>query len=137
MSSQELAASARPVNSDMRHAIVESRLRVLLSGDLREGGLEGIEVNGWPILLARTDGVVRATINRCTHAAAAFLPGGRARRGVLMCPAHGARFDLADGRCLGGLYRPLRTFACREADGWIEVDVPADPPGADERPVQR
>lgn len=104
---------------------------------MREGMVERVEVDGWPIALARTDGAVRAVINRCTHAAAAFAPGARVRRGVLMCPAHGARFELTDGRCVGGLYRPLRLFACREADGWIEVETPDEPPGPDEQPVTR
>lgn len=111
--------------------------KALASAALREGMVEAVEVAGWPVALVRTDGAVRATINRCTHAAAAFAPGARVRRGVLMCPAHGARFDTADGRCIGGLYKALRTFFCREVDGWIEVDVPADPPGPDERPVTR
>lgn len=89
------------------------------------------------MLVARTEAGPQAAINRCSHAAAAFLPGGRVRRGVLMCPAHGARFNLSDGSCIGGLYRPLRTFACREQDGWIEVDVPESPPGPDEQPLGR
>lgn len=104
---------------------------------MREGAIEPVEVNGWSVALARSDGEVRAVINRCTHAAAAFVPGGRVRRGVLMCPAHGARFGLADGRCVGGLYQPLRSFPCREADGWIEIETPDAPPGPDERPVTR
>lgn len=96
-----------------------------------------VEVGGWPVLLTRFEGQVHATINRCTHAAAAFLPGGRVRRGVLMCPAHGARFKAADGVCIGGTYRALRTFAVREEDGRIVVDVPDAPPGPDEMPVVR
>lgn len=112
-------------------------MKVLESAALREGMVEAIQVAGWPVVLARVDGVVRATINRCTHAAAAFVPGGRVRRGVLMCPAHGARFDMTDGRCIGGLYRALRTFPCREAEGWIEVEVPDHAPTPDEMPVTR
>lgn len=104
---------------------------------LREGALEAVEAGGWPVLLGRVDGVVHAVINRCTHAAAGFAPGGRIRRGVLMCPAHGARFNIADGACIGSLYRPLRRFECVEADGWIDVIIPDTPPGQDERPVSR
>lgn len=121
----------------MRYRFGEGMQKILESAGLREGAVESVVVDGWPVVVARVDGAVRAAINRCTHAAAAFVPGGRARRGVLMCPAHGARFDLADGRCIGGLYKPLRTFPCREADGWIEVEVPDVPPGPDEMPVVR
>lgn len=111
--------------------------RVIASGTLREGELHGATVAGWPVLLVMSDGMTRALIDRCTHAAAAFSNGGRARRGVLMCPAHGARFAVADGACIGALYRPLRTFLCRDEDGWIEVAVPDAPPGADEAPLAR
>jgi nitrite reductase/ring-hydroxylating ferredoxin subunit len=52
------------------------------------------------------------------------------------CPLHGARFDLASGKCIGGAYQPLMTFETREADGWIEVEVPAAKPGADQVPVR-
>ncbi|MFW2851814.1 Rieske (2Fe-2S) protein [Sphingomonas sp. TX0543] len=107
------------------------------SAALREGGIEAVVIGGWPVLLVRSEGTVRATINRCTHAAAAFAPGGRVRRGVLMCPAHGARFDTVTGKCIGSLYRPLRTFPVKEMDGWITVSVPDDAPGPDEQPVAR
>lgn len=125
------------VNSIPRYRIGEDRIKVMESSALREGAVEAVEADGWPVLLARAEGVVHAVINRCSHAAAAFSPGGRIRRDVLMCPAHGARFNIADGTCIGGLYRPLRTFPCHEADGWIEVTVPETAPGPDERPVTR
>ena len=60
---------------------------------------------------------------------------GRIRRGALMCPLHGARFELADGRCIGGAYPALRQFPVREAAGVVEVAVPTTPPGMDETPV--
>ena len=126
------------VNTDTRHRIggVIFR-RAVECGALRDGVAEGVELAGWPIVLAIIDGQPQAAINRCTHAAAAFVPGGRIRRGTLMCPAHGAQFAMKDGRCLGGLYKPLRTFPCRIVDDWVEIDVPDAPPGADEQLVTR
>lgn len=112
-------------------------LRALKADQMPVSGAETVTLGGWPVLVVRTETGLAAVINRCTHAAAAFLPGGRVRRGILMCPAHGARFSMADGGCIGGLYRALRTFPCREQDGWIEVDVPETSPGPDERPVDR
>jgi nitrite reductase/ring-hydroxylating ferredoxin subunit len=52
-----------------------------------------------------------------------------------MCPLHGARFEVATGRCIGGAYRDLRQFAVREIDGTIEVCIPDTPPGMEELPV--
>lgn len=95
-----------------------------------EGGLTGLLIEGWPILVSRHAGAVYAVIDQCTHANSP-LSGGRVRRGTVMCPLHGARFDLATGKCLGATYRPLRTFGTRTTEGWIEVEVPDAPPGAE------
>lgn len=98
-----------------------------------EGKL-GALLGGWSVLVVRTDEGLRAVNDRCTHQAA-LLSGGRVRRGAIMCPLHGARFEVATGRCLGGAYADLRRFEVRIADGMIEVAVPNVAPGPDERPV--
>ena len=86
-------------------------------------------VNGWQVLLCKVDGSYFAVNDRCSHAASP-LSGGRIRRGVIMCPQHGARFELAGGRSLGGGYRPLRCFPVRVGDGRIAVSVPDAPPNS-------
>lgn len=92
-------------------------------------------VNGWPILVSRTDDAVRAIINRCSHADSP-LEGGRVRRGMISCPLHGARFELATGKCIGAHYRPLRTFPTRVTEDRVEVAVPDEEPGPEHRPVR-
>ncbi len=106
----------------------------IASATVAEGASVASVIGGWPVLLARVDGRVCAVINRCSHAASA-LSEGRVRRGQIMCPLHGARFDLATGRCVGGPYEPLKTFPVHEADGQITVEVPAHPPAAEHLPV--
>lgn len=102
--------------------------------ELPEDGKLPLVLNGWPVLLCRSGGAVHAVINRCTHQSAALDPG-RVRRGMVMCPLHGARFALATGKCAGGTYADLMTFAVRVEDGTIHVTVPAAPPSADFTPV--
>lgn len=111
--------------------------RVAKAQDIADRTLHAFVVNGWPVLVAREEGRLHAIINRCTHQAASFTPDGRVRRGAVMCPLHGARFKLDSGECLGGAgYKPLMTFPLREdADGWIEVAVPDEAPGAEHLPV--
>jgi len=92
------------------------------------------KVAGWHVLLGKTDDGLFAVNDRCTHQAA-LLSTGRIRRGAVMCPLHGARFEMATGRCVGGAYKDLRQFAVRVENGLIEVCVPATPPGMDEIPV--
>jgi nitrite reductase/ring-hydroxylating ferredoxin subunit len=111
--------------------------RVVKADDVGERALLPFIVNGWPVVICRDEGKVHALINRCSHAAAAFTPDGRVRRGMLMCPLHGARFRVDSGECVGGTpYQPLIVYPLREsADGWIEVAVPDAPPGPEHLPV--
>jgi nitrite reductase/ring-hydroxylating ferredoxin subunit len=78
------------------------------------GEVEGIPDPGgiianWaeaPIILACREGVVRAYLNICPHAGRPLnLPNGKvfAHGGdTLICPAHGAVFDILSGACAGG-----------------------------------
>lgn len=91
-------------------------------------------LNGWHVLIAKTEDGYHAINDRCTHAAS-HLSGGRIRRGAIMCPLHGARFELASGKCLGGTYRDVRTFPLRIENGQIEVAIPDAQPKVDELPI--
>jgi nitrite reductase/ring-hydroxylating ferredoxin subunit len=91
-------------------------------------------INGWHVLVVKTESGIYAVNDRCTHQAST-LSGGRIRRGAVMCPLHGARFELDTGRNIGGTYRPIRTFPLRIVDGMVEVAVPEDSPGMEDLPV--
>jgi len=99
-----------------------------------EDGKVAVELGGWSVLIVRTEDGYTALNDRCTHQAAMLSPG-RIRRGAIMCPLHGARFEVATGRCVGAAYADLRRFELRARDGIIEVAVPSTPPGPQERPV--
>jgi nitrite reductase/ring-hydroxylating ferredoxin subunit len=79
------------------------------------------------VLIARVEGVLHAVDNICTHAFACLHEGRR--RGVrIICPLHGASFDLRTGAVLGQpATEPLKCYAVREVDGSIEILLP---PGA-------
>lgn len=102
--------------------------------DFPEDGKLSKEIGGWSVLVVRAEDGLHSFNDRCTHQASRLSPG-RVRRGAIMCPLHGARFEVKTGRCLGGSYENLRTFAVRVADGLIEVAVPNAAPGPNERPV--
>ncbi len=114
----------------------ETYHRACAEADLGDNKAIGLVLNGWPVAVCRADGKIMAVIDKCTHASAE-LSTGRVRRGSIMCPLHGARFELASGKCIGGAYRPLKTFAHRIVDGWIEVAVPEEAPGAEHQPVRK
>ncbi|MBS7668164.1 Rieske (2Fe-2S) protein [Croceicoccus gelatinilyticus] len=107
---------------------------LIAESDFPEEGKLATKVAGWYVLAAKTDDGFHAVNDRCTHQAA-LLSGGRIRRGAVMCPLHGARFELETGRCIGGAYKDLRTFPIRVEGGQVEVCVPDEAPTMEELPV--
>jgi nitrite reductase/ring-hydroxylating ferredoxin subunit len=92
--------------------------------DLRDGFLTLHEVEGRPIVIAKTDGGVTVWEGTCPHAEFHFGPM-RLRRGCeLECPMHGARFHVEDGRVLKGpATEPLLPIDFRIEDGVVKVLV--------------
>ena len=83
---------------------------------------------GWQLLLLEQDDRVYAVENRCSHATAR-LEQGALEGCQLICPLHGARFDIRDGACKGPpATQPIRSFAVRVAGNEIEVALPEKPP---------
>jgi nitrite reductase/ring-hydroxylating ferredoxin subunit len=88
------------------------------------------EVNGWPLLIVRDGEEIHAFYNVCTHAWAR-MNRARISEGAIICPYHGAQFDVRTGRCLdsalarmpGGL-APLTRFATRLLGDRVEVALP-------------
>jgi anthranilate 1,2-dioxygenase ferredoxin subunit len=115
---------------DGKYGLSETFLAALAENAISEGGKIALRMNGWPVLICRVNDVVFAVIDRCSHAASA-LSAGRLRGATIMCPLHGARFDLGSGRCLGGPHAPLKTLSVRIIGGVIEVAVPNSPPLAE------
>ena len=100
----------------------ETSITVALD-DVPEGKMHACAVGGREIVVCRTKDGVFALDNICTHALAR-LSEGRLRGTRLICPLHGASFDVRDGRVLGApATRPLATHALRIVDGGIEISV--------------
>ncbi|MEI6640955.1 MAG: Rieske (2Fe-2S) protein [Novosphingobium sp.] len=107
---------------------------LISESDFPAEGKLAAKVAGWYVLVVRTDDGFHAINDRCTHQAALLSPG-RIRRGAVMCPLHGARFELASGKCLGGTYNDLRVFPLRLEGAMLEVCLPDTPPGPGDTPV--
>ena len=108
---------------------------VIAESDFPDTGKLATKIAGWYVLIARTDDGLHAVNDRCTHQAS-LLSAGRIRRGAIMCPLHGARFEVDTGKCIGGAYGDLRVFPLRIAGGAVEVALPDHAPGISELPVQ-
>ena len=80
-------------------------------------------LGGAAVLLCHTRDGVHAVENICTHAYAR-LDEGRLRGHRVICPLHGASFDVRTGAVLGAPATvPLKSYPVRVVDGRIEVQV--------------
>jgi nitrite reductase/ring-hydroxylating ferredoxin subunit len=94
---------------------------VLADGDLSEGAMQAVDVEGRKVLLARVDGLVCAIENTCSHAGGPLCEGSIAD-GVVTCPWHGSQFRLGDGAVIGGPATfPQLQLQVRQRKGQIEV----------------
>jgi 3-phenylpropionate/trans-cinnamate dioxygenase ferredoxin subunit len=91
--------------------------------DLPEKALRACELGGREIVLCHSQAGIFALDNVCTHAFARLCEG-RLRGVRLICPLHGASFDVRDGHVLGApATQPLVTHQVRIVDGKIEVAI--------------
>jgi len=89
------------------------------------------------IVVCRTKEGVYALDNVCTHAFARLCEG-RLRGVRLICPLHGASFDVRDGRVLGApASRPLEAHAVRVVGERIEVSLKEPPANLAPVPLRR
>jgi 3-phenylpropionate/trans-cinnamate dioxygenase ferredoxin subunit len=86
--------------------------------------LPGLDVD---VLILKTALGVFAVENMCPHTGAT-LEGGFVHGRAITCAAHGFRFDLGSGRCVGqrrGQTPPLTTIRAWIAGGRVVVSVPS------------
>ena len=96
-------------------------MRAAGRGDLTEGEILGVEVEGRSIALYATDVGLFATDNICTHAYAC-LSDGWLDGEVIECPLHAARFDIRTGKVLDPpATDDLKTYQVRLVGDEIQV----------------
>jgi 3-phenylpropionate/trans-cinnamate dioxygenase ferredoxin component len=102
---------------------VSEFVRVCAKAELPDGEKKLVEIGGKPVLVCNSGDKLFAVSNICSHAEEK-LECGRMKRGIIVCPVHGARFDLATGAALSApAFRPITTYELRVVDDWIEVAV--------------
>jgi nitrite reductase/ring-hydroxylating ferredoxin subunit len=100
---------------------------VMTLAEIPQGSMQARVLEGREIVICHTREGVFALDNICTHAHARMCEG-RLRATRLVCPLHGASFDIRDGRVLGPpAVVPLLTHQVRVIDGTIEVALNPSP----------
>lgn len=96
-------------------------VRVFAERELADTQMRCVEIDGRAVLVCRARDGLHAVDAICTHAFAR-LDEGRLRGHRLICPLHGASFDVRSGAVLGPpATESLRSHASRMKDGYIEV----------------
>ena len=84
-----------------------------------------VHANGVPLGVYHVDGALYALEDRCSHDDGPLVEGDwEPDRGVVICPRHGATFEICTGKALTlPAYLPVETFPVRVEDGMVVVDV--------------
>ena len=84
----------------------------------------GVQVEGQKIGLFLLGDEVHALEDVCPHAYA-LLSQGFQEDGLIECPLHEARFDIASGKCLNEIgQRDLKCYPVKVQDGRVAIQIP-------------
>ena len=90
-------------------------------GELADGQMRCVDVDGTPVLVARAGGALHALSSRCVHRGGP-LHEGELEGTTVTCPWHGSVFELRDGGLVRGPSAyPQPAWESRVRDGRIEV----------------
>lgn len=101
----------------------DSSKPVARASDIPPGTTRRIEIDNEPVLLCNVEGSFYAIEDVCTHDGGA-LDQGELEGTRIMCPRHGAFFDVTTGTALTlPAILPVRTFAVRIENEDVFVDT--------------
>lgn len=105
-----------------------------------EGEKQSFRCEGLDILMCRVEGRLYAVEDLCSHARSP-LSRGILRGHTIVCPLHGARFDVRDGSHLAApASTGIACYTVEERDGSIRIDLPevtSPPPSPFGSPITR
>jgi 3-phenylpropionate/trans-cinnamate dioxygenase ferredoxin subunit len=98
-------------------------VRVAAEGEIPEGGVRIVQSGSLFIGVYRIDGRYYAIEDRCSHDDGPLCEGDREGFEVI-CPRHGARFDVRDGSVLSlPATEDVEAFPVAVRDGAVVVEV--------------
>jgi len=96
---------------------------VAAQDELAAGQRRIVETEIGPIAVFNLDGELFAIADVCTHDGGE-LASGKCEGDQIICPRHGARFCIRDGRALSPpAFENIETFALRIEENVIQVDI--------------
>lgn len=96
-------------------------INVAKTEDFPPGTRRVVDVDGAAVAVFNLDGEYYAIEDICTHDGGE-LASGEMEDGVIICPRHGARFNIKTGAVLAPpAYEPVATFPVRVENGIVQV----------------
>jgi 3-phenylpropionate/trans-cinnamate dioxygenase ferredoxin subunit len=95
--------------------------------ELSPGTMKLVSAGGIDVGVYNVGGELRALEDRCSHDDGPLCEGDwDPEEGVVVCPRHGANFDIRTGEPLTlPAFEPVATYPVRVGAGTIEVDIPS------------
>ena len=91
--------------------------------DIKEGRLKGFVADGRKYVAGRYKGQLFAMDGKCSHAGFDLIYG-TVRDGAVICPAHGAAFDVNNGRMVAHIgAKDLRVYVVSVEGDDVYVDI--------------
>ena len=98
-------------------------VRIARTDEIRPGEKRIVDVDGILVVVVNLDGQFYALEDVCTHDGGP-LGEGELEDGRIVCPRHGARFDVRTGAALTlPAFEPVPTYQVLLADGDILVEA--------------
>ncbi len=95
--------------------------RAMLDCDLPEGEKRLVEIDGELLVLVRLEGILYCLDDVCTHDGGT-LGDGELEGACLICPRHGAKFDVRTGEAVTmPATEPTRVHRVQVVDGTVYV----------------
>ena len=93
--------------------------------ELPPGSMQIVHAGSVSVGVYNLGGRLCAIEDRCSHDDGPLCEGYYdAEDGVVVCPRHGATFDICSGRPLTlPAYEPVETFPVRVVDGMVKVEL--------------
>jgi len=109
---------------------IEGFVEVASDGDLKDGELKLVDVDGQQLMIFKNDGAIGAVSPSCTHQGGP-LDEGDIVDGKVVCPWHGHHFDLKDGRSTMSSLPDIPIYEVKISSGKVFVSVDPKVPMAD------
>lgn len=99
-----------------------SARRVASLSDVPPGTTHGVDAGGTGVLLCNVDGTIFAIEDVCTHDGGP-LDQGELEGACVVCPRHGATFDVRNGAATMPAVMPVSTYPVEVRGNDIYLDV--------------